>query len=206
VSAFLPEVSLSKDALRTRIAFLRTFLHDPRQVGSLAPSFHYLGDAMREMVEALSGEPLTIVVLGVGTGAVASSFKGHSLYGFDLSLPLLDLARDRLPDATLSRADVLAESFSLDQLPQDRPIALVSCIPVVNLTARQRALYEAKVDGFLDDPRVLCFLQYSYLPRPPLRIPRSCRRQRWVLRNLPPAGVHLWRRMPESEGAALKAA
>ncbi len=187
--------------------FLRSFLSDPRQVGSLAPSLHYLGDAMRGMVEDLSNERLAIAVLGVGTGAVACSFLGHELYGFDLSVPLLALAQERLPGATMQQADVISEGFTLDGLPKDKPLALVSCIPVVNLTPGQRAAYESKVDGFLDDPRVLCFLQYSYLPRAPLRIPRSSRQQRWVLRNFPPAGVHLWRRRPGgSKAPALKAA
>lgn len=198
MSTTLSEVSLSKNALRARTLFLRSFLSDPRQVGSFAPSLHYLGDAMREMVEALSGEKLTIAILGVGTGAVASRFEGHAIFGFELSLPLLTLAQDRLPGAALCQADVLSDNFNLESLQQDRPIALVSCIPVVNLTAKQRAVYESKIDGFLDDPRVLCFLQYSYLPRSPLRIPRTTRRQRWVLRNLPPAGVHLWRRSPDA--------
>jgi phospholipid N-methyltransferase len=180
-------------ALRSRLVFLRNFLRDPRHVGSLVPSQRFLGAVMREMVEEVAPGPLSVAILGIGTGAVGRAFRGQAIYGFDRSPELLSLAQHALPEAELREADVCGPDFSLDALPGDRPIAVVSCIPVVNLSPLERTLFAAQAERLLGDPRVRCFLQYSYLPRTPLKIGGAEHRVRWVLRNLPPAGVHLWR-------------
>jgi len=148
---------------------------------------------MRSMVEAVEPGPLSIAVLGVGTGAVARAFTDHEIFGFDRSSEFLEIAGHALPLATLIETDISKPGFDLSALPEGRKIAVVSCIPVANLSAVERAAFAGLAERLLRDPRVCCFLQYSYLPRMPLDIPGALHEERWVLRNIPPAGIHLWR-------------
>ena len=186
------------------LTFLNSFVRNPRNVGSLMPSSRYLGSCMKTMVDEFSAGPMSIAVLGVGTAAVARGFTGHDVYGYDMDHDLLAIAAQNMPSANLRYADVSAPQFSLQHIAKDLPIAIVSCIPVANLSQDQKSAFENKVMQLLDDRRVVCFIQYSYIPRLPLDLPGLDCSQRWVFRNVPPAGIFLWQK-PEVQSAALTA-
>lgn len=58
---------------------------------------------------AVSGRPLRILDVGVGTGNLAGKFgpEAHDVWGVDFSPEMLQRAAKRLPAATLLRADLL---------------------------------------------------------------------------------------------------
>ena len=129
------------------------------------PSFRYLGNCMKAMVDELTNGPISVAVLGVGTAAVARGFAEHDVYGYDLDHDLLEIAGQNLPSAKLRYADVCAPEFALTDIAADLPIAIVSCIPVVNLSQEEKNNFQNKVIELLEDPRAVCFIQYSYIDR-----------------------------------------
>ena len=85
-----------------------------RAVAAGEPSFPFAGydEVLAATVRLAGARPASrILDLGIGTGNLAAHFvaAGCQVWGLDFSAPMLAQARERLPQAHLIQADLLAE-------------------------------------------------------------------------------------------------
>jgi phosphatidylethanolamine/phosphatidyl-N-methylethanolamine N-methyltransferase len=181
-----------------RRAFLRSLAERPKLTGAIAPSGKALSRLMASFVDPV--DPLPVLELGPGTGVVTEALIARGVaaqkiiaieYNPDFCIHLAD----RFPGAAVVEGD----AYDLDRtLPahQSGPFsAVVSSLPLLTrpLPIRQ-ALIEQALDRMAPGKPLI---QFSYSLLPPVKPVAgrfSVKHSRWVLKNLPPARVWLYRR------------
>jgi phosphatidylethanolamine/phosphatidyl-N-methylethanolamine N-methyltransferase len=215
--------------------FLRRWLHNPMQVGAIAPSSRRLADAIAGQVPI--DNPGWVIELGGGTGVVTDALLRRGLAPGRLVVierdPLLHRHLvERFPHvhAILGDAAKLTEALRPlgigphsakgqaakgqgsnnaggNGVGASRVAAIVSGLPLLSFP---RPLQDEIVRGafaFLAPGAPL--LQFTYGPMSPIardRLKLEGRVARRIIGNLPPASVWIYRRLGESpKGEQLKA-
>lgn len=185
--------------LAERTHFFRAWLRNPAQTGALLPSGQALARAMARQVDLQRAGP--VVELGAGTGAITAALLARGLAPERLILIEKDPALCRLlmlrfPEVTVLRGDVAGLTGLLSGAGIARPGTLVSGLPLLSMTHRQRLRVLTRIVACLDTGGTL--VQFTYSPLPP--IPRtlatslgvSGSRAALVAWNLPPAAVWIY--------------
>ena len=213
--------------------FLRRWLHNPMQVGAIAPSSRRLADAIAGQVPIDS--PGWIIELGGGTGVVTDALLRRGLEPARLVVierdPLLHgHLVERFPHVQVILGDAAKLVEALKPLGIRPPVkggaksqgsgngagnggaagrvaAIISGLPLLSFP---RPLQDEIVRGaFAFLPPGGPLLQFTYGPMSPIardRLKLDGRVARRVIGNLPPASVWVYRRLGEwSKGDSLKA-
>lgn len=178
-------------------AFLRGFLRDPRQVGSVIPSSRFLE---QRIVEASNLPAARLVVeLGPGTGGTTRTFLRHLGQGARLlSIELSPFFHELLGEIAdtrftnhLGSAEDLAEILALHDMGQ--PDVVISGIPFSKMPeAVATRVAQAVKDSLAEGG---CFIAYQFrrdvagITGPIMGAPASCTLE---LRNIPPMWVYSW--------------
>lgn len=177
--------------------FLRRWLANPLQMGSIVPSSPALGRRIAALVER--GPEEVVVELGAGTGAISRALLAGGVPAERLVVVEIvpemarHLARE-LPGVTVLEGDAFALPETLPAALHGRVGTVICGIPLVLLPlARQRA-FVAAVEAVAPGRG---FLLYSYCVTSPLpwkALGCTARREAWTPLNFPPASV--WRYRP----------
>jgi phosphatidylethanolamine/phosphatidyl-N-methylethanolamine N-methyltransferase len=177
--------------------FLRRWLANPLQMGSVVPSSPALTRRIAALVERAGDE--VVVELGAGTGAVSRALLAAGLPPERLVVVEIvpDMARHlarSLPGVTVIEGDAFA-------LPEALPVALhgkvgtaICGIPLVLLPTEAQRRFVAAVEAVAPGRG---FLLYTYCVTSPLpwrALGLTARREAFTPLNLPPASV--WRYRP----------
>lgn len=198
-----PMTTLLNDALPPWMLLLRQWLKNPRRTAAIAPSGPELAIAM---VAQLPPAARRVIELGGGTGALTQALLAHGIAAEDLLIVELNDAmharlKRRFPqarnvhgDARQLRGIAEAQGFAGD----DAADAIVSGLGVLSMDRElQREIYGAAFDCLRADGRLI---QFTYGPQPPLadevarELGLEAMRGAFVLRNVPPATVYVYRR------------
>ncbi|HYU18426.1 MAG TPA: methyltransferase domain-containing protein [Chloroflexota bacterium] len=177
-----------------RLGFLRHFLRNPRQLGSITPSSRFLTRAVVEQIDFERAR--RIVELGPGTGVFTRELlrrlsRDGALLALDTNRDFVALLASELPDPRLSAVHASAEHVAEHVAAREWESAdvIVSGIPYTLLpravtTTIVHACWRALAPAGL-------FVGYQYSPylRPFLMAQFGNCRLKLVLRNLPPAVV-----------------
>ncbi len=192
---------------RGRLAFLREFLRNPHELGSITPSSQHLAGALLDQIDFRTAR--RIVELGPGTGvftheALRRLSADGALLALDTNQDFIELLRRDCVDPRLTVLPASAER--VDQIVAERGWervdAVISGIPYALLPRRVtsgivQASWRTLAPGGL-------FVGYQYSPylRPFLRrIFGNCA-FRLVPRNLPPAFIFVsQKRVPSNPGS-----
>ncbi|MER2606802.1 MAG: phospholipid methyltransferase [Siculibacillus sp.] len=183
------------------VRFLRNWLDKPLMTGAVAPSSPQLARLMASHVDP--AVPGMVVELGPGTGVVTQALidrgiAGERIAAIEYNHDFCMLLRQRYPGVHFVHGDAYRMAHSIEPLIDGSatPLAaVVSSLPLFTkpLPERLRLLNES-----LDlMPPGAPFIQFSYALVPP--IPHGAgrfeiERTGWVMRNLPPARVWIYRR------------
>lgn len=178
-------------------AFLRGFLRDPRQVGSIVPSSRFLEQRIIEASDLSAAR--RVVELGPGTGGTTRTFLRHlapdtRLLSIELSPYfhelLGEIADPRLTNH-LGSAEDLTEILALYDMGQ--PDVVISGIPFSKMPeVVATRVVEAVKDNLAEGGR---FIAYQFrrdvasVTDPIMGSPASCVLE---LRNIPPMRVYSW--------------
>ena len=182
--------------------FFRQWLRSPKSMGSVIPSSKALARAVTDQIVWEPGQ--TIVELGAGTGAISqglldSGLPAEALTMVELDRPLYEYLRDRFPAVRVINGDATRLVDILRQQGVEHVSTVISGLPMVNMPLEfQRSIIE---QSFAALPADGCLLQYSYSPVSPIRAKQlqvEAKLVRFVIRNLPPATVWRFRRMPSA--------
>jgi phosphatidylethanolamine/phosphatidyl-N-methylethanolamine N-methyltransferase len=184
------------------LRFFRGWVDQPRAVGSILPTSGVTARRMASVVDPASGLP--VLELGPGTGVITKAILERgidpaSLYSIEYSPDFVAHLRDAYPGVNVIEGD----AFDLDgSLGEARGLvfdSIVSGVPLLNFPVPQRVAY---VEDLLDRiPRGRPVVQLTYGPLSPVPAGRgnyTVEHFDFVIRNLPPTQLWIYRRPPNA--------
>ena len=180
------------DALR----FIHRLIAQPRTVGAIAPSGPALSRAMAAQIDLNRTGP--ILELGPGTGVVtrailARGIAAERVTAVEYNAHFAAMVAGRYPGVRVIVGDAFDLGTTLDGPTRDFA-AVLSSMPLINFPVPLREKLLADVLARLQPGAP--FVQFSYRLRPPVGpLPGvSMARAAFVLANLPPARVWVYRK------------
>ena len=179
--------------------FLKSWIDSPGRTGAVAPSSPFLAKRMASYVDPQVEGP--VVEIGPGTGPVTEALIARGIDESRLVLvefapEFCELLSKRFPRATIVQGDAYALSATLAGHLQEKAIALVSSLPLFNRPPATRSALAREAFPLLVEGAP--FIQFTYSVISP--IPRKGSGLKafvsdWVLRNIPPARVWVYRQI-----------
>ena len=180
------------------IRFFKGWLSDVKAVGAILPTSSITARVMASVVDTTSGLP--VLELGPGTGVITKAILERGvapdqLYSVEYSKDFADHLKIEYPDVNIIQGD----AFDLDTTLGDKKDQMFDCVicavPLIYIPAEQRAKL---VENLLDRvPVGRPVLQITYAPKSPVA-PGSGNFEvvhyDYVLRNVPPANLFVYRR------------
>ncbi|MDJ0930895.1 methyltransferase domain-containing protein [Breoghania sp.] len=178
--------------------FFRTWVESPLKIGAVSPS----GPALSRLMagEAEPQRAGAILELGPGTGVVTKALVDRGidtnrLIALEYNADFCQLLRRRFPAISVVQGDAYALRETLGDAKSGSLASIISSLPLFTrpLLQRRELLLEA-LD--LLEPGAP-FIQFSYALVPPVPAEKglfTVERSPWVLMNLPPARVWVYRK------------
>ena len=200
-----PKKRIHTDELRHRVLdevrFLKNWLDKPLVTGAVAPSSPALARLMASHVDP--AVPGLVVELGPGTGVVTQALldrgvAAERIAAIEYNPDFCSLLRQRFPGVHFVHGDAYRMRPSLGDLlgAAEKPVAaVISGLPLFTRPLGERVRL---LDECLElMPAGAPFIQFSYALVPP--VPHGAgrfeiERTGWVVMNLPPARVWIYRR------------
>jgi phosphatidylethanolamine/phosphatidyl-N-methylethanolamine N-methyltransferase len=180
------------------LRFFKGWIDKPKAVGSIIPTSSVTARRMASVIDTSSGLP--VLELGPGTGVITQAIldRGVSpdkLYSIEYSADFVRHLERRFPKVNIIQGDAFDLDASLAAYPGLRFDSIVSGVPLLNFPIAQRIAY---LESLLDRiPTGRPVVQITYGPRspvPPHRGTYSVEHHDFVVRNLPPAQLWVYRR------------
>ncbi len=180
------------------LRFFRNWIAKPALTGAISPSGKALASAMAR--EVPPGGEWPVLELGPGTGPVTAALVARGvaaerIVAIEFNPDFCTLLRERFQGLNVVEGDAYDLAMSLPPGLAGPYAAVVSSLPLLNRPAEARlALVEAALDRVLPGGGLI---QFSYGLGPPVKAVAgrfTVRQTAFVLNNLPPARVWVYRR------------
>lgn len=180
------------------IRFFKRWMDRPRNVGAIMPTSGVAARSMTSVINPASGLP--VLELGPGTGVITRAILARGIA--PTNLVAVEFSPEFYSRLKLDFRDVrfiLGDAFDLDrtlgEFGRTQFDSVISGIPLLNFGLRERV---ALIEDLLDRvPPGRPVMQFSYGPTSPVP-PRSGSfdviHHDFVIRNVPPARLWLYRR------------
>lgn len=186
------------DKFDDELHFIKTWATNPKTTGSIVPTGTKLAKSMVSNIRTNSGLP--VLELGPGTGAITQAILDHGvkaekIYALEYSEKFLGKLAHDFPGVNFIHGDAFDLDASLADVNVDKFDAVISALPLLNFPKTARiALIESLLDRL---PPGRPVVQFSYGAISPVLAKRgsfTAEHHDWVMRNVPPARVWLYRR------------
>jgi phosphatidylethanolamine/phosphatidyl-N-methylethanolamine N-methyltransferase len=183
------------------LKFFKGWIDRPKAVGSITPTSSIAARRMASVVNPDSGLP--VLELGPGTGVITRAIlergvKPENLYSVEYSPEFVRHLRAQFPGVNVIEGD----AFDLDKTLGDkrglRFDSIVSGVPLLNFPTAQRIRYVEDLLTRIPSGRPIVQLTYGpFSPVPPGRGNYQVEHLDFVLRNIPPTQLWVYRRPAE---------
>ncbi len=180
------------------LKFFKGWIDKPKSVGSITPTSSFAARRMASVINADSGLP--VLELGPGTGVItkailARGVKPQDLYSIEYSPDFVTHLRQLFPEVNVIQGD----AFNLDKTLGDKAgmtfDSIVSGVPLLNFPIEQRIHYVEDLLNRIPPGRPIMQLTYGpFSPVPPGRGNYKVEHFDFVLRNIPPTQLWVYRR------------
>ena len=184
------------------LKFFKGWIDRPRTVGSIVPTSSVTARRMASIIDTKSGLP--VLEVGPGTGVITKAIlrrgvKPSDLYVVEYSSDFVGHLRRNYPDVNVIEGD----GFNLDQTLGDKHDmeydCVVSGVPLLNFPVQRRVAYLENLLKRIPHGRPV--VQLTYGPKSP--IPHglgdyTVEHFHFILRNIPPTQLWLYRRAPRN--------
>lgn len=187
----------AKAKLGDEARFIKSWIDNPGRTGSVTPSSPFLARRMASFVDPAVPGP--VIEIGPGTGPVTEALIERGidesrLILVEYSPEFCQLLRKRFPRATVIEGDAYALSTTLAGHLPEKAIAVVSSLPLFNQPKAMRSALANDAFGLMVDGAPLIQFTYSVMsPVPRKGSGLKAFASDWVLRNIPPARVWVYR-------------
>lgn len=182
------------------LRFFKGWMDKPRAVGAIVPTSGVTARKMASVVNPASGLP--VLELGPGTGVITKAIlqagvKPENLWSIEYSEDFVQHLRTAYPGVNIIQGD----AFDLDTTLGDQRDtvfdSVISGVPLLNFPVERRVAY---VEDLLDRlPPGRPIVQITYGPVSPVPVGRgnySVEHFDFILRNIPPSRLWIYRRGP----------
>ncbi|MER8392858.1 phospholipid N-methyltransferase PmtA [Mesorhizobium sp. M1027] len=180
------------------LKFFKGWIDKPKAVGSIVPTSSVTARKMASIVDPKSGLP--VLEVGPGTGVItrailAQGIKPENLYAIEYSTDFVRHLRQLYPGVNVIEGD----AFNLDATLGDRRDlifdSVISGVPLLNFPVAQRIAYVESLLDRIPAGRPIVQLTYGPLsPIPPGRGDYTVEHFHFVIRNIPPTQLWIYRR------------
>ncbi|MBN9431425.1 MAG: methyltransferase domain-containing protein [Bosea sp.] len=187
-----------KSAVADEVRFLCNWMGRPLTTGAVSPSGKALTKLMASFVDP--ADPRPVVELGPGTGVVTKALldRGVSperLVSIEFNPDFCALLRKRFSGVNIIQGDAYTLGETLKGTVDGEISAVVSSLPLFTRPPEMRRALILEALGRMPAGRPL--IQFSYALVPPVPAEPglfTVEHTHWVVMNLPPARVWLYRR------------
>ena len=186
------------ERLSTHKRFIKNWADAPMTTGAIAPSSSKLAQKMASYVPLDSSLP--VLEIGPGTGSVTRAILDHgvspkNLMALEYNTEFCELIKGQFPNIRVIQGDAYALSKTLQDTLGDAPkfAAIVSSLPLLTRPIEDRAgLLQQSLTHLASGAP---YIQFSYGFSAPIEKPEnmSLAKSHWILRNIPPARVYVYR-------------
>jgi phosphatidylethanolamine/phosphatidyl-N-methylethanolamine N-methyltransferase len=180
------------------LKFFKGWIDKPKAVGSIVPTSSITARKMASIVDPKSGLP--VLEVGPGTGVItrailAQGVRSENLYAVEYSADFVRHLRQLYPGVNVIEGD----AFDLDATLADKRDlifdSVVSGVPLLNFPVAQRIAYIESLLDRIPAGRPIVQLTYGPLsPIPPGRGDYTVEHFHFVIRNIPPTQLWIYRR------------
>ena len=180
------------------VRFIRSWAENPLTTGAVSPSGPDLTRSMASFLEL--SRPGRVLEIGPGTGVVTHAILERGVHpsrmiALEYNDGFCRLLRRRYPDMNVVQGDAYRLRETLADVAEGSLSGVVSSMPLFSRPkAERRALL---MQAFELLPSGAPFIQFSYALVPPIASEPglfSVARTGWILKNLPPARVWVYRK------------
>lgn len=180
------------------IRFFKGWMDGPKAVGSIIPTSGVTARRMASVIETASDLP--VLELGPGTGVITKAIleRGISprkLIAVEYSDDFVRHLRADFPEVTILKGDAFNLDLALGKDATTTFDCIISAIPLLNFPTEARVAFVLDLLNRIPDGRPV--VQITYGPRSPVapgRGPYTVEKLDFVVRNIPPAHLWLYRR------------
>jgi len=184
------------------LKFLKGWIDKPKAVGSITPTSAIAARRMASVVDP--GSPLPVLELGPGTGVVTRAILERGvaperLYVVEYSEDFARHLARQFPRINVIRGDAFDLSRTLGDAAGLTFDSIVSGLPLLNFPVPQRIRYMEDLVSRIPPGRPVVQLTYGpKSPVPPGRGNYKVERFHFILRNIPPTQLWIYRRPVQS--------
>ena len=184
------------------LKFFRGWIDKPRAVGSIVPTSSVTARRMASIIDLKSGLP--VLEVGPGTGVITKAILGRGvkpsdLYAVEYSHDFVTHLRRNYPGVNVIEGD----GFNLDETLGDKRDVVFDCVvsgvPLLNFPVERRVAYLENLLSRIPHGRPVVQLTYGpKSPIPPGFGDYTVEHFHFILRNIPPTQLWLYRRAPRN--------
>ena len=187
----------SRPNVRNTALFLRRWVANPLQMGSVIPSSPVLCRRIAALVERKGDQ--VVLELGAGTGVVSRALLDagvppERLVVVEVVPDMADHLRRVLPGVNVVQGDAFELPRALPRWMHGKVGTAICGIPLVMLPLAQQKRFVAAVDSVAPGKGFLLYTYCVTSPLPYRKLELAARREAWTPLNIPPASV--WRYVP----------
>jgi phosphatidylethanolamine/phosphatidyl-N-methylethanolamine N-methyltransferase len=188
----------SHGEVRNTALFLKRWLANPLQMGSVIPSSPALCRKIAALVERRGDE--VVVELGAGTGVIsrallAAGVPPERLVVVEIVRDMAEHLRSVLPGVNVIQGDAFELAKALPDRMHGKVGTAICGIPLVMLPLAQQRRFVDAVESVAPGKGFLLYTYCITSPLPYRKLGLTARREAWTPLNAPPASV--WRYQPE---------
>lgn len=175
------------------LTFLRRFVQNPKQVGSIIPSSQFLA---RKMLDPIQWKDVqAIAELGAGTGAITRHIKPRVANSTNVLLFEMDATMRRNLQLEFSDFDCYANASHLTGILDQKGIRQLDCIisglPFFNFSPELRSILLHQITESLKPGGLFIAFQYSLQMKKALSDKFAIEKIDFTPLNIPPAFVYV---------------
>ena len=190
------------DKFDDELRFFKGWMDKPKAVGSIIPTSSFTSRHMASVIDISSGLP--VLEVGPGTGVItkailARGVRPENLYAVEYSPDFVRHLRRNYPGVNVIEGD----AFDLDKTLGDKAgltfDSVISGVPLLNFPVAKRVAYLNDLLGRLPLGRPVIQLTYGpKSPIPPGLGDYTVEHFHFVIRNIPPTQLWIYRRSPRN--------
>lgn len=180
------------------IRFFKTWIDKPKALGAVLPTSNATARRMASVIDPGSDDP--VLELGPGTGVITKAILARNvapekLYSVEHTEAFLPQLRSQFPDVNIIHGDAFQLDEALPVMNGAKFDTIISAVPLLNFPAEQRVDFVHDLLERLNPGRPVVQISYGALsPVPSDQKTYSAEPLDWMLRNIPPARLWVFRK------------
>lgn len=180
------------------LKFFKGWIDKPKAVGSIVPTSSVTARKMASVIDTASGLP--VLEVGPGTGVITRAILEHgvkpeNLYAVEYSHDFVEHLRRLYPGVNIIEGDAFNLNEALGQHSGLTFDSVITGVPLLNFPVPQRISYLESLLDRIPAGRPVVQLTYGPMsPIPPGRGNYTVEHFHFVLRNIPPTRLWIYRR------------